>query len=96
MLHSASPLRTIPAPTAPQALSAPPPNTRVFGESPHCCANSGSSVPVSSVLPTIGGQNPAGRPNAFTISSLHAPSGTFSINVPAASEISISTRPVIR
>ncbi|MMZ62118.1 hypothetical protein D1872_243080 [compost metagenome] len=96
MLHSASPWRTMPAPTAPQALSAPPPNTRVFGDNPHRCANSGSSVPASSVLPSSGGQNPSGRPNARTISSLQAPSGTFSSSVPAASEISICTRPVMR
>ncbi|MNF05743.1 hypothetical protein D3C80_2055530 [compost metagenome] len=76
----------IPAPSAPQTLSAPPANTFVEVSSPEAPAISGSSVPVCSNDSTSLGHRDTGREKASAISVLHCFAPTSSSRVPAASE----------
>ncbi|MNP06815.1 hypothetical protein D3C76_988150 [compost metagenome] len=75
-----------PAPSAPQALSAPPANTFVEDNRPDASAISGNKVPVCSKDSTNLGQRESGRSKASAISALHVLEPTSSRSVPAASE----------
>src|SRR5699024_181602 len=94
ILHSVFPLVNIPAPIAPQALSAPPANTRVVSASPVILAYVGSMVPTSACDSTNGGHIPVSISSKLQISSLHSFARTSNNNVPAASEYSVCNLPV--
>ncbi|MNV44718.1 hypothetical protein D3C71_1364870 [compost metagenome] len=96
MLHIVLPSPRMPAPSAPQALSAPPANTLVPGARPARSAISGRSPPVWPNDSVSGGQSDSGRLNACAISALQSLAAASSSRVPAASEYSVAYSPVSR
>src|SRR3954465_9800678 len=96
MLHNVFPSDKIPAPMAPQVLSAPPAKTFVLFDNPVRLASSGSKVPAKPWDSTRGGQISSGIPKRRQISGLHFFCATSKSKVPAASEKSVWISPVIR
>src|SRR6266702_632047 len=87
---SASPGCTTPLPTAPQALSAPPPATGVPATRSVRAATSSVMVPHTASAATTGGSKEGSRSIALSTSRDHTPCFTSKRQVPAASEISIA------
>src|SRR5690606_34168032 len=85
---------TIPAPKAPQALSAPPANTGIASFCGNSSAYSCNKVPEKSSARIIFGHAENGISNFKQISSLHVCDAKSNRSVPAASVGSIANTPV--
>src|SRR5690606_30852734 len=86
MLERNTPSRTIPAPTAPQVLSAPPATTGVPSTRPVAAAASAVTLPATSKDCNTGGKSSRLIPKASSTGWDHSPLATSKRRVPAASE----------
>ena len=79
-----------PHPTAPAALSAPPPTTGVPAAIPSIAAPSAVAAPATCVDPATRGNTPASNPSASSAAPLQRRRRTSYSSVPAASDGSVA------
>ncbi len=92
-LATTAPGATAPTPTAPQALSAPPPTIGVPAVRPVAAAARAETVPSTSVEPPTSGSSDGASSIASSISRLQRRFATSSSSVPDASEYSVASVP---